>query len=295
MNYWGCDKMEKVYLNEMSLNGQFDDMDQFLDETMPLLRCLKYMADQKIVVSKLSTLYDCKITQDKKLHDLRGVTNDKARKLKRLLLCMTDNPPFWDLEDVLKQDIESRYILGSTDVTTTSIAEAAEDEKMILSFLDNDYKDKELEVIKNPEKKHFHVMSIYSCEYLVECLWKDKEIDIYDYLEIKYSKKRLDFSKLEKQYGFSDFSKIEIEDCLEAFDRFEKAEDWEEIISDRKLKYKRYSPSSKDDDWFQTSEYQDKSIYKFRCKNPKRCYGYREDDKFYVLRMERDHKISDNG
>ena len=33
----------------------------------------------------------------------------------------------------------------------------------------------------------------------------------------------------------------------------------------------------------------------FRCKNPKRCFGYREGEKFYVLRMERDHKISDNG
>lgn len=36
-------------------------------------------------------------------------------------------------------------------------------------------------------------------------------------------------------------------------------------------------------------------IYKFRCKNPKRCFGYRKNDVFHVLRMERDHKISDNG
>lgn len=41
MNYWGCDKMEKVYLNELSLEGQFRDIDQFLDDSMPVIKCLK--------------------------------------------------------------------------------------------------------------------------------------------------------------------------------------------------------------------------------------------------------------
>ena len=105
----------------------------------------------------------------------------------------------------------------------------------------------------------------------------------------------MDFSKFEKEYGFLDFSQSEIEDCIEAFDRFEEAEGWDEIVRDRTLNFKRYSPASNKDDWFRKSEFKDKKIYKFRCKNPKRCFGYREGEKFYVLRMERDHKISDNG
>ena len=44
MNYWGCDKMEKVYLNELSLEGQFRDIDQFLDDSMPVI-CLLYTSD----------------------------------------------------------------------------------------------------------------------------------------------------------------------------------------------------------------------------------------------------------
>lgn len=54
MNYWGCDKMEKVYLNELSLEGQFRDIDQFLDDSMPVIKCLKYMNEQGIGVSKQS-------------------------------------------------------------------------------------------------------------------------------------------------------------------------------------------------------------------------------------------------
>lgn len=94
MNYWGCDKMEKVYLNELSLEGQFRDIDQFLDDSMPVIKCLKYMNEQGIGVSKQSNFYDQRITKDKKFNDLRGVKNDKARRLKRLLLSMADNPHF---------------------------------------------------------------------------------------------------------------------------------------------------------------------------------------------------------
>lgn len=34
---------------------------------------------------------------------------------------------------------------------------------------------------------------------------------------------------------------------------------------------------------------------KFRFSKVLRCYGYRKEDKFKVLRLERDHSISDKG
>ena len=71
---------------------------------------------------------------------------------------------------------------------------------------------------------------------------------------------------IEKEYGFLDFSQSEIEDCIEAFDRFEEAEGWDEIVRDRTLNFKRYSPASNKDDWFRKSEFKDKKIYKFRFK-----------------------------
>ena len=177
---------------------------------------------------------------------------------------MADNPPFWDQEEFFKQDISSKYFLGTIDVTATSIAEASEDEKVILSFLHKDYENKELEIIKNKEEC-LSVISVYSYDYLEEYLWKNKETDIYDYLKARYIDRRLDFSKFEKEYGFLDFSQSEIEDCIEAFDRFEEAEGWDEIVRDRTLNFKRYSPASNKDDWFRKSEFKDKKIYKICC------------------------------
>lgn len=38
-------------------------------------------------------------------------------------------------------------------------------------------------------------------------------------------------------------------------------------------------------------------LYKFRCgeHSQVRCLEYREEEQFYVLRVERDHSISDHG
>lgn len=72
-------------------------------------------------------------------------------------------------------------------------------------------------------------------------------------------------------------------------------ESWDRIFEDKGLHYKKYSPSSEKDNWFRGDKYSNLSIDKFRCVNPKRCFGYREYDVFHVLRMERDHSISDKG
>lgn len=112
---------------------------------------------------------------------------------------------------------------------------------------------------------------------------------------MKYEGTRLDFTSLEEGYGLKNFEKSEIQDCLESFDRFVTHESWEDIAGDTGLYYKSYEPASKSDNWFRGAKYDGLDIYKFRCKNPKRCFGYRKNDVFHVLRMERDHKISDNG
>ena len=75
---------------------------------------------------------------------------------------------------------------------------------------------------------------------------------------------------------------------------FAEHKDWTEIAQDAALRYKEYKPSRKEN-WFLGSPYEDMTIHKFRCGNPKRCFGFRQGDVFYVLRMERDHSISDKG
>ena len=286
--------MDKVYLNELSLDGQFSSLDDFLDACVPLIKCLKFLKENRETIYKHSTFFRQKITETMFLNDLRGVRGDKVRRLKSLLLSTTDTPPFWDLQDELVQDLESKYTLDGEDITATSVAEAAEDKGLLLSFLHNKYSNCPLDIWKNG-KSIQTVHSAISIEYLAEQLWKRGQIDVHKYLNARYNGTRLNFSQIEEQYGLESFEKEEIRDCLQAFDKFVSRENWDDIVKDKGLYYKKYSPASADMDWFRQEKYQDKEIYKFRCGNPKRCFGYREKDVFYVLRMERNHKISDYG
>ena len=286
--------MDKIYLNEMSLDGQFSSMEAFIDSCDPMIKCLNFINKQNEKVYKHSTFYKQKITQKKTFNDLRGAKGDKARKLKILLLSTTDNPPFWDEEDHFAQDLESTYIYNKQDVSATSVAEAAEERGMLLSFSHDQYRDCKVAVKKN-DQHLADIHSVYSTVYMSDRLLQKQEIEIHDYLKMKYEGTRLDFTSLEAGYGLENFEKSEIQDCLESFDRFVTHESWEDIAGDTGLYYKSYEPASKSDNWFHGAKYKDLDIYKFRCKNPKRCFGYRKNDVFHVLRMERDHKISDNG
>lgn len=286
--------MNDVFLNELSLDGQFDSMEDFLDASMPTIKCLKYINENKWPISKCTHFYDCKITSVHTVHDLRGVRDDRARRIKSLLLKTTDNPPFWDIEENSVQDMETDYILDDHNVSGTSIAEAAESRGVLISFLHEKYKDRILNVKRNSEEM-VNIASISSPGYLAENLWENEEIEIYDYLKMRYEGTRLDFSEFQIEYGFAEFQKEEIRECMDTFEKFVKLEDWDAILQDTALHYKKYSPSSERYNWFKGTTYERTTIDKFRCGNPKRCFGYRRGNIFYVLRMERDHRISDNG
>lgn len=283
-----------IYLNELSLDGQYGQIDDFLDASVPVMRCLKFIYENNKQVYKYTGFFERKITNNMKWNDLRGFHSDKARRLKSLLLSTTDHPPFWDTQKELKQDISATYRMGDTDVTLTSVAEAAEGDGILLSFSHEVFNNCQIRVTKNATER-LEIESAVTLDYLADQLWNKKQIDIHQYLCVKYEGTRLNFTKLDTKYGFLDFEKEELRDCFQTFDKFVHMENWNEIFRDQGLRYKNYSPSSNEKNWFSGSRYSGKAIDKFRCINPKRCFGYREDDIFYVLRMERDHRISDYG
>lgn len=287
--------MEEVYLNELSLDGQYNTPEEFLEACIPFMRCLKTVKElNKWRITKHSEFYKCKITKRECFNDLRGMRGDAARRLKSLLLSTAESPPFWDMNEEFHQDLNCNYYIENHNVSATSAAEAAEAESFLLSFDKEFYCDRELEVNCDNGKK-FPVPSVVSGKYLADVLWARDEIDVKQYLLMRYEGTRLDFSLLEEGYGFEDFEKREIQDCLREFERFIALEDWNAVFADRSLHYKQYTPSVSSENWFRNSTYCDKTIDKFRCVNPKRCFGYKEGEVFYVLRMERDHRISDKG
>lgn len=80
-----------------------------------------------------------------------------------------------------------------------------------------------------------------------------------------------------------------------ALDKFVEHESWEAIGLDDGLEYKKYAPSSSEEDWFLNSVHRNRTIMKFRFSSRMRCFGYRKGDRFRLLRIERDHRRSDKG
>lgn len=291
--------MNEMFINEASLEGQYTDIEEFLEKNTQFIICLNWLRKHPDVwrVLKKSSLYDTKITREKKFHDLKGYrvnteksTNDLLRKLKIEFTRIEEEPPFWDMENIIQSGC---YVVEGQDITNTSLAEAAAREQQVLSFAHERYLDRRLEVLNGLEKKT--VDSIHTMRYMAKSSFAQKKIDADTFVKLYFLGTRIIFSKLEEEYGLNLLEKDEIDDCIRNFERFSQAESWEDIYHDRTLVFKEYTPSSDKDNWFRNSPYREKTIYKFRCINPKRCFGYRQGDVFYALRIERNHKISDNG
>lgn len=289
--------MNNIYVNELSLHGQYNSWEQFLMQNDKFIRTLRWIKNNKehYELYKKTELYCSFVTKDEKLYEIRGKkfqleNNDKARLLKSLLLSLQNDPPYWDSGEIAQNGI---YHVNGRDISGSSIAEAAQAGQYLLSFADQEYIDKVLVVLHELEK--LRVPSIFSFAYLSKMLYESGSIDINEYVKRFYAGTRLEFGKIEQEYGLQYLEKEEVDDCLRNFDRFVSHENWDNILKDNSLVYKAYTPSQKEKAWFRNSKYKDMKIDKFRCVNPKRCFGYREGDKFIVLRIERDHKISDNG
>ena len=63
--------MNRVYLNELSLEGQFENFNKFFCEIKSMIKCLKYVNEQGEKIYKSSDFYERKITPDKTWNDLR--------------------------------------------------------------------------------------------------------------------------------------------------------------------------------------------------------------------------------
>lgn len=281
--------MNDIILNERSLQGQYSSMEEFIALLPEFLKCVRYFMEQDDwEVLKKSDLFLAPVTEEEALFKIRGNRSDAARKIKRILCQMSDEPPYWDIE--ARQS--GSYFDEDVEVSGTSVAEASARTGFVLSFPKSYDADQELMIMHEDEK--LRVSSITFPQYRIRCLYHRGFSDIYTYLKECYHGTRLNFEEFDPEYGFEDFEMSEIAECLETFERFAGHESWRDVLQDSALRYKEYQ-SSKKNNWFRGTVYEQRRIDKFRCGNPKRCFGYRKDDIFYVLRMERDHSISDYG
>lgn len=190
------------------------------------------------------------------------------------------SPPFWDDE---------------WPCSNNSMEEAVRRGADVLSFPHEEYQDTVVPVLY--QNKSVLVKSAVTKEYLLELLLEKKTIPIIDYLEYRYSggKVRMGFTENGTE-SILELEKKEIWELCAALDRFEH-ETWQEIGKDRFFNYKSYQPPSKKKNYFDEIDICDRKIDKFRCgqHSKVRCFGYRQENLFYILAVERDHSISDTG
>lgn len=151
--------MSELYINEKSLDGQFQSFEEFLDNSLNFVRCLEWFRKSGTSwrILKKSNLYTSKITKEQHFYDLRSYrvsseknTNDILRKLKSSLLLLQNDPPFWDVENIVQN---GEYYLDGINITGSSIAEAIAKDGAVLSFNHRLYHDIDLKVI-NGEISH---------------------------------------------------------------------------------------------------------------------------------------------
>lgn len=280
-------------LNEKSLNGQFDDEEQFLISLKPMIRTIEIIQQcPDMEIYKIENFHERNITADERLCDmkLKGIS-DELVGFKLKLDNVLYREPYWDKNPT--HDVFQEFTWNEEDVSGTSLAEAAVTHNGVLSFDLDEFRDCILQIING--ENYYKVCSVYTPKYLIEQYNKIIDIDIKRMLLITYESSRIDCSTMEEKYGVSILQKDELKEFILTLNKFVNHESWSDIERDDGLEYKKYTPSSEKDNWFRGNRYKGKTIMKFRFSSVMRCYGYRKGDRFRILRLERDHKISDKG
>ena len=285
----------EILINELSLRGQFEDENKFLDNFDMVLKLIKLIDKLNFSLLKEYSFFQSQITTNSKLDDFLKLRTDRAKRMKRFLSKLAYNPPYWN--DAQKHDCSSNsYTYNSNNICNSSLAESCERDKIILSFTHNDFLNTNLEIQKN--NTPVNIYNFIDKSNFLDYLLSISQIEPLKYCQFRFQNSRLNFSLIETGYGFDSLeTHQQKEEFLKAFHDFAREESWENILQSDGLQYKKYDKPKKKKilGWFRDGTYANTDIYKFRITQKYRCFGYRENDEFFVLRFEIDHKISDNG
>ncbi len=277
----------QILFNELSLTGQFTDQNAFIrNGLLPFVGVLKEMQGFSTLLLKKSDVWNNKITQSNTLHSfLINNTFRKSDEVRRLKSAIADltKEPFWDSDS--KQDADSTYLLNGADIRGSSPAEACERDKVLVSFVSSSTSVDPLDIIRNGI--NVPLKNLTCSGKLTELLWIDNQISFESYLKARFSRGKLDFSRVDAKMEFSIIQSAEQSLFVDTFRKFEELT-WDQIHADHGLNYKEYHEII-------GMRYRSRKTYKFRASQKFRCHGYREKDSFVVIGFETDHKLSDRG
>ena len=282
--------MIDLFLNEKSLDGQFSSIEEFCDigvvGLIAVLEDRKRLSDQTILF-KSTALTDAKVTPDATytnvVFDKSNRIYDGIRRYKVALLSLIDDP-FWDSDS--KQKSQDKYeTLDGKPLNGTSIAEAESRNGILVSFAHPSYSATYIKIKKNDDE--VEVSNSSQEGQLIDVTYQKAFIKFKEYVEIKFSGEKLDFTLATKGKVW-DIIPPELENAVYvAFDTFCK-ESWMEIPQDKGLGYKPYNKTRQNSRFFSLEEW-DKGIKEFRISGKSRCFGYAEGGRFYILLIDMGH------
>jgi len=277
----------QVLFNELSLAGQFADVDAFVKKgLLSFVGVLKEMQGFSTLLLKKSDVWNCMVTPRNTLHSILVGESlrsfDEVRRLKSAIADLTKEP-FWDSDS--KQRPDDVYTFEGSEVGGTSVAEAYERDRALVSFLLSRMSSNPLEVQKNSERTCLHNFTVPGV--LTELLWSGRGISFEAYLRSRFGRGKLDFSRVDPSMGFELVQPSEQGLFVDTFRKFEELT-WDQIYINKGLDYKEYHGSV-------GRNYRALKTHKFRASEKIRCHGFRQGDRFVVIGFETDHKLSDQG
>lgn len=294
--------MEYV-LNELSLSGQYTDREHFATSGMkPLLGVIKTLFSFGVSdILKKSTFYDSEVTDTLKLHELTKSRMSPVVLAVCSQLSRMQGEPFWDVKS--SQETGIRYFrqrLGEDeatvdeDVTATGVAEAYARKGCLISFRDGGYDRAKEQVRREDEPGYVEpaLTNLHDKDETERFLFESGQIDYQGYIKSRYCGK-LVYDELSANHGLNLVNIANFRQFFASFKDFEEYS-WQQIITSDGFDYKEFKNNKNTRSYFSPDLWA-KGIHKFRVSQEIRCFGYREGEKFHLLRIDLDHVLSDKG
>jgi hypothetical protein len=177
-----------IILNELSLENQFNEYSILLNNFKNLTIVISAFEEYKLPVLKSYNFYNLELINNKSLNDLFKNTDDEIRAFRNIISKLI-NEPYWEVSQL--HNCQDKYVCNYTTSTCNyGLAEAFENLKVVVSFLNSNFNDT-IEVIKN--NKHDTINNITCLVGLTKrlsYLIKNKYIknDINNNLDFSYKK-----------------------------------------------------------------------------------------------------------
>ncbi len=270
-----------VVLNELSLDGQFQNIDDFSENLKEIIEIIKNLKNLGIAVFIHSDIYSNQRLITKNVSFLDFFNSSRlylGTRFKQLLL----NSQYWDASPLYDENDE--YISDIPNFSCpNAITEACERRKEIISFKHDKYFNSEIvSIIKNKTK--IEIINFLTHTQMLDYYYS---LGMYSNNELEYCKLRfknkLDFSDFNESAGFIVVPKEHRHLFMDDLSKFDNM-DWNEILSSN-FDYKQAL-----DDHYNQLRITYPNLTKFRVTRRYRCYGFRdENNRFHVIGFNISH------